>query len=211
MADVKISGLPAATTPVAGTEVLPIVQSGATKKVAISDLTSGRSVSGTSFVPTGATVPANGMFLGAANSVSFATNTTEHWMINASGNFNPVGSKGIGTSLAPVDDVVSNSFQLSSNGILTEATTARTLSSIDNGAIIYCTSASAVTITCAAGLGAGFSCTIIQGGAGKVTVAAGGQTLVSYSSLFSTMGQYAVISLVCPVANTFVAAGNLGV
>jgi len=42
-------------------------------------------------------------------------------------------------------------------------------------------------------------------------VAAGGQTLVSYSSLFSTMGQYAVISLICPVANTFVAAGNLGV
>jgi len=25
------------------------------------------------------------------------------------------------------------------------------------------------------------------------------------------MGQYAVISLICPVANTFVAAGNLGV
>ena len=211
MADLKISALPPATTPVAGSEVLPIVQSSSTKKVSIADLTAGRSVSGTSFVPTGATVPANGMFLGAANSVSFATNTTEHWMINASGNLNPVGSKGIGTSLAPVDDVVSNSFQLSSNGILTEATTARTLSSIDNGAIIYCTSGSATTITCAAGLGAGFSCTIIQGGAGKVTVAAGGQTLVSYSSLFSTMGQYAVISLVCPVANTFVAAGNLGV
>jgi hypothetical protein len=60
------------------------------------------------------------------------------------------------------------------------------------------------------GLG-GFNVTIIQGGTGKVTVAAGGQTLVSYSSLFSTMGQYAVISLVAPVANTFVAAGNLGV
>ena len=68
-----------------------------------------------------------------------------------------------------------------------------------------------MTITCAAGLGAGFSCTIIQAGAGKVTVAAGGQTLVSYSSLFSTMGQYAVISAICPVANTFLLAGNLGV
>jgi hypothetical protein len=95
--------------------------------------------------------------------------------------------------------------------IVTEATTARTLSATDNGKIIYCTNGSAVTVTCAAGLGAGFNCTIIQGGAGKVTVAAGGQTLVSYSSLFSTMGQYAVISLIAPVANTFVAAGNLGV
>jgi hypothetical protein len=93
----------------------------------------------------------------------------------------------------------------------TGATATRTLSSTDNGKVIYCTSGSAVTITCAAGLGAAFSCTIIQGGAGKVTVAAGGQTLVSYSSLFSTMGQYAVISLFVPVANTFIAAGNLGV
>lgn len=38
MADVKISGLPASTTPLAGTEVLPIVQSGVTKKVANNDL-----------------------------------------------------------------------------------------------------------------------------------------------------------------------------
>jgi hypothetical protein len=150
MADVKISGLPASTTPLAGTEVLPIVQGTTTKQVSVTNLTSGK------------TVPAIG-------------------------------------------------YTLESGGIITEATTTRTLGAGDNGKILYCTSGSATTITCAAGLGAGFSVTIIQGGAGKVTVAAGGQTLVSYSSLFSTMGQYAVISLVCPVANTFVAAGNLGV
>ena len=45
MADVKISALPASTTPLAGTEVLPIVQSGATVKVAVSDLTAGRTFS----------------------------------------------------------------------------------------------------------------------------------------------------------------------
>jgi hypothetical protein len=101
--------------------------------------------------------------------------------------------------------------QMLTGVIVTDATTSRTLSATDNGKIIYCTSASAVTITCAASLGAGFNVTIIQGGAGKVTVADGGQTLVSYSSLFSTMGQYAVISLISPVADTFIAAGNLGV
>ena len=101
--------------------------------------------------------------------------------------------------------------QMLTGVIVTDATTSRTLSATDNGKIIYCTSASAVTITCAASLGAGFNVTIIQGGAGKVTVAAGGQTLVSYSSLFSTMGEYAVISLISPVADTFIAAGNLGV
>jgi hypothetical protein len=41
----KISALTAATTPVAGTEVLPIVQSSATVQVSIANLTAGRSVS----------------------------------------------------------------------------------------------------------------------------------------------------------------------
>tara|TARA_R110000822_G_scaffold5593_5_gene23912 strand:- start:1378 stop:1803 length:426 start_codon:yes stop_codon:yes gene_type:complete len=141
MADKKISQLTAVTTPLGGTEVLPIVQSGSTKKVTVDE------------------------------------------MIAA---------------------------QLAAN-IVTEAGATRTLSAADNQKVIYCTSGSAVTITCAAGLGEGFNTTIIQGGAGKVTVAAGAATLVSYSSLFSTMGQYAVISLIAPVANTFIAAGNLGV
>lgn len=49
MADKKISALTGASTPLAGTEVLPIVQSGATVKVAVSDLTAGRAVGGASF------------------------------------------------------------------------------------------------------------------------------------------------------------------
>lgn len=101
--------------------------------------------------------------------------------------------------------------QILTGQVITESGTSRTLSASDNGKIIYCTSGSAVTINCASGLGVGFNVTIIQGGAGKVTIAANGQTLNSYSGLLSTMGQYAVISVVAPVANTFIAAGNLGV
>lgn len=48
MADTKISALPASTTPLAGTEVLPIVQSGVTKQVSVANLTSGRAISATS-------------------------------------------------------------------------------------------------------------------------------------------------------------------
>jgi hypothetical protein len=44
MADKKISALTAATTPLAGTEVLPIVQSGATVKVSVDNLTTGKAV-----------------------------------------------------------------------------------------------------------------------------------------------------------------------
>ena len=47
MADTKISALPASTTPLAGTEVLPIVQSGATKQVSVANLTAGRAISAT--------------------------------------------------------------------------------------------------------------------------------------------------------------------
>jgi hypothetical protein len=137
MADKKISQLTAVTTPLALTEEVPAVQSGATKKVTVQQMLTGV--------------------------------------------------------------------------IVTEAGTSRTLAAGDNGKIIYCTSGSAVTITCDTGLPVGFNCTIIQGGAGKVTAAAGAATLNSYSGLFSTMGQYAVISLLSPVADEFIAAGNLGV
>lgn len=48
MPDTKISGLPAATTPLAGTEVLPIVQGGVTEQVSVANLTAGRAVSAAS-------------------------------------------------------------------------------------------------------------------------------------------------------------------
>lgn len=85
MADAKISALPAATTPLAGTEVLPIVQSGVTDKVSVANLTAGRSVSGLNFVPTGSTVPANGMYLSAANTLAWATNSGSRMTLNATG------------------------------------------------------------------------------------------------------------------------------
>ena len=45
MSNSKISALTSASTPLAGTEVLPIVQSSATKQVSVANLTAGRSVS----------------------------------------------------------------------------------------------------------------------------------------------------------------------
>jgi len=64
MADKKISALTSASTPLAGTEVLPIVQSGSTVKVAVSDLTAGR------------TQTSNGIVQGtAATGYNFTANT----------------------------------------------------------------------------------------------------------------------------------------
>ena len=44
MADKKISALTGATTPLAGSEVLPVVQGGATVQVSVANLTAGRSI-----------------------------------------------------------------------------------------------------------------------------------------------------------------------
>jgi hypothetical protein len=76
MADAKISALTGATTPLAGTEVLPIVQSGTTKKVSVADLTAGRVVSASSLLinvannltPSGASSKANILGTGTAAS-----------------------------------------------------------------------------------------------------------------------------------------------
>lgn len=67
MADAKISALPASTTPLAGTETLPIVQSGVTKKVSVNDLTSGK------------TVPANGITFPATQVPSADANTLDDY------------------------------------------------------------------------------------------------------------------------------------
>jgi hypothetical protein len=45
MSNSKISALTSATTPLAGTETLPVVQSGTTKQVTVANLTAGRAVS----------------------------------------------------------------------------------------------------------------------------------------------------------------------
>lgn len=61
MANVKISNLPSATTPLAGTEVLPIVQSSVTDQVSVANLTAGRAVSAASLtLTTTALTVANG-------------------------------------------------------------------------------------------------------------------------------------------------------
>jgi hypothetical protein len=76
MADKKISALTSATTPLAGTEVLPIVQSGTTVKVAVSDLTAGRAISATQLtLTTGSVIVANGQ--GIDFSATPGTGTSE--------------------------------------------------------------------------------------------------------------------------------------
>jgi hypothetical protein len=91
MADKKISALTSATTPLAGTEVLPIVQSGTTVKVAVSDLTAGRAISATQLtLTTGSVIVANGQ--GIDFSATPGTGTSELFNDYEEGTWTPVGN-----------------------------------------------------------------------------------------------------------------------
>jgi len=66
MANSKISALTSATTPLAGTETLPVVQSGTTKQVSVANLTAGRAVSAASLALTTSPLPATSGGTGTA-------------------------------------------------------------------------------------------------------------------------------------------------
>lgn len=116
MADKKISALPAATTPLAGTEVLPLVQGGTTDQVTVANLTAGRAVSAlsvtmpntegaTSYTGSGATIGRGTAFLAGqaeiytagtrplgigttgAGNLNFYTGSTRAFYIDTNQNF----------------------------------------------------------------------------------------------------------------------------
>lgn len=88
--------------------------------------------------------------------------------------------------------------------------TAITLADSMNNTVVRCAASSAVTITVPSTLADGFSCMVIQAGAGRVTFAAGsGATLNSFGNLLSTAGQHAPASLIRVGAGVYNLSGNL--
>lgn len=134
MADKKISALTGATTPLAGTEVLPIVQSGATVKVAVSDLTAGRAVSATQLtLTTGSLIVASGQ--GVDFAATPGTGTSELFNDYEEGTWTP--NQGIGL-------VVVGAF--SSSGTYTKLGRQVTINGVVAGATsISCTSGGTIT------------------------------------------------------------------
>lgn len=87
MANSKISALTSATTPLAGTETLPIVQSSATKQVSVANLTAGRTIAAKGMTATdGGNVGGAGAFIGvAANAGNSAMAGIKGGLANATG------------------------------------------------------------------------------------------------------------------------------
>jgi hypothetical protein len=91
MANSKISALASATTPLAGTEVLPVVQGGITEQVSVANLTAGRDVSASGlFVDANSATSAVRITqLGAGNALTVEDSSSPDatpFVIDASGN-----------------------------------------------------------------------------------------------------------------------------
>jgi hypothetical protein len=98
MADTKISALPASTTPLAGTEVLPIVQSGATKQVSVANLTAGRAISATSVTASTGNFVVGTSGQGIDFSATPGTGTSELLADYEEGTWTPTDGSGAGLS-----------------------------------------------------------------------------------------------------------------
>lgn len=79
----------------------------------------------------------------------------------------------------------------------------------DNGKVVTMNSGSAVNLTVPAGLGAGFSCTVIQLGAGQVTFVASSVTINSAGALMKLSAQHAAGVIYSYAANVYNLSGSL--
>ena len=127
---------------------------------------------------------------------------------SAPSTFNPAAVAITGGTISGVS-VVASSLSLNSSGINTQTGTTYTLVAGDNGKIVTLNNAAAITLTVPASLAVGFSCMLIQLGAGQVTVAASGTTLNSNGALVRLNGQFAVGTLVSYTTDVFSLSGNL--
>ena len=118
-------------------------------------------------------------------------------------------------TLAPVQSVNGSTGAVTVSGtdlfndIVSETTTARTLSNSDNGKVIVCSNAGQIIVTIPSGLTSGFNCTITQGGAGTVTIAGSGASINGFNNKTATAGQYAVVNVIPVGANAYYVDGDL--
>jgi hypothetical protein len=86
--------------------------------------------------------------------------------------------------------------------------TTYTIQASDNGKVITCSNAAAITVTVPSGLGVGFNCLVIQKGAGQVTFSPSSTTVNNRQSHTKIAGQYGVVSLVAYASDVFVLGGD---
>jgi hypothetical protein len=171
MADLKISQLPAATVPLAGSEVLPIVQSGTTKQVSIDNLTTGKAVAALSVAATTVTattlqgsldtnVAAAKLTISGTSAVASGTDT------NITVTLTPKGS-GVVTNGSTYNDTYGKVRAISQSG--SAKTTSYTLAVADVGRFIELGTSGTIVIPDAT-FAAGDAVVIFNNTTGAITI-----------------------------------------
>jgi hypothetical protein len=171
MADLKISQLPAASTPLAGTEVLPIVQSGSTVQVSVNNLTAGKAVSASTVTATTVTattfagsldtnVAAAKLTVSGTSAVASGTDT------NISITLTPKGT-GVVTTAASYNDGAGKLRAIPQSGAA--KTTSYTLATTDVGEFIEIGTSGAIVVPDAV-FSAGDAVVLFNNTSGSITI-----------------------------------------
>lgn len=171
MADLKISQLPAATTPLAGSEVLPIVQGGSTVQVSVNNLTAGKAVSASTVSAT--TVTATTLQGNLDTNVAAAKLTVSGTSVVASGTdtniditITPKGS-GVVTTAASYSDAAGKLRAIPQSG--SAKTTSYTLATTDVGEFIEVGASGSIVVPNAT-FSAGDAVLIFNNTTGNITI-----------------------------------------
>jgi hypothetical protein len=200
MADKKISALTASTTPLAGTEVLPIVQSGSTVKVAVSDLTAGRIVS---------SIGSN--ITGVGSKVTFDTTglPASNW-INTTSNFNLSLYAGRGSTVQ-VD--LTTDYVDSYVGGVRQSRLGTTGLTLDTGNLIIGTSGKGIDFSATSGSGTSELLADYEEGTWSPVVVSTAGSITSYtaSGTYTKIGRVVELNLDITITNNGTGSGQLDV
>lgn len=171
MADLKISQLPVATTPLAGTEVLPIVQSGSTVQVSVDNLTAGKAISASTVSAT--TITATTVQGSLDTNVTAAKLTVSGTSVVASGTdtnisvtLTPKGT-GVVTNGSTYNDTYGKVRAIPQSG--TAKITGYSLATTDVGRFIEVSTSGSITIPDAT-FSAGDAVVIFNNTSGNITI-----------------------------------------
>lgn len=230
MADVKISGLPASTVPLAGTEVLPIVQGGTTKQVSIANVTAGRDVSALSITtPTykaansagGALQNASGVNqlqwgAGGGNNVSVDVAITIN-PANAAVAISPTGTGTVAISPAgalTINPTAASTINNTSIGATTASTGRFTSVTATTGNVVIGTSGQGIDFSATPGTGTSellndyeegtWTITLVPGTSGTITIDLQGGLYTKVGRQVTVTGFVSVASVSSPVGGLLV-------
>jgi hypothetical protein len=178
-----------------------------------------------SFTSTDTTISGTGGITLTGNTIKSSTNTAitlSGTNVTVGGNLTVTGNN-INSNTATAVTLLENDatisghitsnegYRLGASAVNAQTGTTYTLALADNGRIVTCNNAAAITVTVPTGLPANFTCTVVALGTGKVTLSQNSTTLNWYGGTgnVTIAGQYGAATLLKYTGEVFHVSGTL--